>query len=183
MSEAWPLMLSTSSPYVTGGIPDLGDAETLEWLPVDKAATAVLKIAHQQQTKRNEGTDLEGAKVFHVLNPDVSVTWRDLLAWVKELRSEVYVYAPQEWLRRLEEVKDDHPAKKLIGLWKGAFQTGESGQDGAGSDDGKLGERAPRFQIKQTKAVLGDDGLAIDEPMSKKLFEKLYTWITKEMIE
>ena len=136
--------------------------------------------------------DAEDIRVYHVLNPDSTIAWRDLITWVKDRDPGLEVFEKKEWLRRLEEV-EEHPAKKLIGLWKEGFGAVEEAEEEAGTDDGrnedhteknKNGDRL-RFDITKTKAALGGEslGLRIDEPVTRELFEKLYGWIMGESVQ
>ena len=206
MSEAWPLILSTSSPDVIGGLPDLSD-EPLGWLPVDRAAEAIVRItgltsnpisasnprnrSFQSEVRRvDEGvTDAEVVSVFHILNPDTSVTWQDLLAWVKEREPGLAVLDKREWLRRLENLKE-HPAKKLIGLWKEAFGSLEEDSTTERDDRSQNGDAEKqkgnrlRYDITNAEAILGEEpGLRIDEPVTKELFEKMYGWIARISVQ
>ncbi|KAL8728043.1 MAG: hypothetical protein Q9166_005643 [cf. Caloplaca sp. 2 TL-2023] len=125
MSEAWPLMLSTAP--VLHALPDLG-AQVLDWLPVDSAAEAVLQVADAMKGKTGMR---EGCEVYHILNPSTITTWSDLLQCIKinspELKIEIL--PPRRWLYKLEGFEGELPAKKLLGLWKGAFAREKDGQD------------------------------------------------------
>ncbi|KAF2109008.1 male sterility protein-domain-containing protein [Lophiotrema nucula] len=110
--EAWPMMLSTMK--LIGSLPDLGN-ETLDWLPVDIAAKALLEAA------QDLGQEQDNIRVYHVLNKHQYPTWTQMLQWLK--KSEQFdIVEPREWVRRLEENQHtDHPSLKLLGLWKEAY--------------------------------------------------------------
>ncbi|KAH0254071.1 acetyl-CoA synthetase-like protein, partial [Aureobasidium melanogenum] len=74
-SEAWPMMLS--SVKVSRALPNL-DKETLDWLPVDLAATALM-----QGIASVDGSG-DGAHVLHVLNEHRRPTWPTMLQWLKK---------------------------------------------------------------------------------------------------
>ena len=112
--EAWPMMLSTAKTIKC--LPDLGD-EALDWLPVDIAAQAFLEAT------REENCNQDNIPVYHILNPHLQPTWHGMLLWLKK-RTDFDIVSPQDWLQRLEESGTEHPAKKLLGLWKEAYGTG-----------------------------------------------------------
>ncbi|KAL8933925.1 MAG: hypothetical protein Q9216_006151, partial [Gyalolechia sp. 2 TL-2023] len=86
MSEAYPLMLSTAP--TLRALPDLG-AMPLDWMPVDRAAEAVLQVAEGLDVGAaagyGGGSDMvekgeeEEVPVFHILNPHHRPTWTDLV--------------------------------------------------------------------------------------------------------
>ena len=180
MSEAWPLMLSASAKTSLGGLPNLGEEQKLDWLPVDRAAEA---IVHLLQTRPSSSGQFNGGKadvsVYHILNSNTTVTWDDLLAWVKDLEPGTQIYPPMEWLSRLENTAD-HPAKRLIGLWKTAFIE-DGGPDDFNADESlRRKSIASRFDTTVTKAVLEDSGGAgtmLDQPITRELFGKIDRWI------
>ncbi|ETS75819.1 hypothetical protein PFICI_12763 [Pestalotiopsis fici W106-1] len=131
-SEAYPLMLSTAK--ITGCLPDLQD-ESLNWLPVDQAAQALLEIIiHDTDGRRRTAPEPGGASpVYHVLNPHRQPAWRDMLEWVQDdkgSRSTSFeIVSPREWISRLEKALDVgggdghlHPAQKLVGFWQQKYR-------------------------------------------------------------
>ena len=196
MSEAWPLMLSTACQDVIGGLPDLG-MDPLWWLPVDKAAEAVIRLANlsslntataklDAESTSDRVEAIHEVPIYHVLNPDTSVAWEEVLAWMREFETHLAVYKPREWLDRLESLdgeKSEHPAKKLIGLWKGAFskqnEPREENHDQGGHENQKQNGHPSisRFETAHTEAVLGHGDLRLDVPVSKELFRKIWLWI------
>ncbi|KAK6845760.1 male sterility protein-domain-containing protein [Apiospora arundinis] len=147
LSEAYPLMLSTSS--FTGCMPDLGDMP-VNWLPVELAAQAVLDIAlgpwddnttaadNDDQARDGDGNN-NGIPVYHVLNPHRQPTWRDMLEtiaskgstwkWIKNNVEPTFeTVPPSVWVQRLEAclngAQDGHLAKGLLTLWKGKYADG-----------------------------------------------------------
>ncbi|KAL8655714.1 MAG: hypothetical protein Q9226_002937, partial [Calogaya cf. arnoldii] len=145
-SEAYPLLLSTAPTLHC--LPDLKNLP-LDWLPVDIAARAVLEIASsigsQPQTEPCiPNTDVYvktgyGCPVFHILNPSTTPTWSDLLTLIRHISplQNIEILPPSEWLARLEKYEGDVPAKKLVGLWKGAFGMNAENQKEKNEKDGK----------------------------------------------
>ncbi|KAL8847300.1 MAG: hypothetical protein Q9221_007645 [Calogaya cf. arnoldii] len=156
-SEAYPLLLSTAPALHC--LPNLKNLP-LDWLPVDIAARAVLEIAEsmksQPQTERqtracspNPDTNTKarygyGCPVFHILNPSTKPTWSDLLTLIRQLSplQNIEILPPRQWLSKLEKYEGDIPAKKLVGLWKGAFgMNAENSENAMNEKDGK--EKGP----------------------------------------
>lgn len=172
VTEAWPLMLSTVK--ITGSLPALYD-ENLAWLPVDIAAQAVSQTALSPS-----GTGTGRTPVYHLINEDCTVTWMDLLAWIKQLNpNPIKVVSAREWVEQLENVKGDavkHPARKLLGLWKNAYCTEDSNRP-AGSQ--KKAEVV--FETEKTKKaapVMRDV-----KPISEEHFRKIWQWMEEEMLD
>ena len=147
-------MLSTAP--LLHALPDLGSLP-LDWLPVDIAANAVLEVAESLRTisegKSANNANAEaadgGCPVLHILNPSTKPTWLDLLTCIKTAspEMEIEVLPPREWLARLEAYEGEMPAKKLVGLWKGAFGEGED--KGDGPDEGARME----FELEKAKGM------------------------------
>lgn len=163
-SEAWPLMLS--SVKVTGCLPNL--KESLDWLPVDIAAEAVLEVAlveklcHPQENKSK-------TPVYHILNPSTQTTWSDLLRWMHKLMPDFHIIAPAEWVTKLTNLEGEaanNPARKLIGLWREAY-----------CKDSEESEKKEdvRFAMEQTKKIA--PSMRDIQPVDEKLFRKLWSWI------
>ncbi|KAL8667754.1 MAG: hypothetical protein Q9168_007199 [Polycauliona sp. 1 TL-2023] len=163
-SEAYPLILSTAP--VLHALPDLG-TEVLDWMPVDVAARAVVEavgsmgVNHSTQNQPDtafqelpiddeRGTATAKGKdcpVFHILNPSPKPHWTDLLAYITSASPslDIQILPPREWLAKLEAYEGDLPAKKLVGLWRGAFGVGADeipDYQGGGDVDGKGGASA-----------------------------------------
>ena len=173
-SEAWPIMLSSVN--VTVCLPDLN--ETLDWLPVDIAAQAVVQFALSGTRSVDAESELKSIPVLHILNPNTQTTWADLLSWLKKLRPGLNTLPPNEWVRRVEDLQGDaakHPARKLLGLWKGAYVGDEGGRDRGGKDKDEK-----RFEMEETKrlvGVMGDVG-----PVTEELFGRIWRWVVREMM-
>ena len=173
VTEAWPLMLSTVK--ITGSLPGL-EHENLAWLPVDIAAQAVLQIAFSSKTDASE----EKTPVYHLINEDRTVTWMDLLAWIKALNPNPFnVISAREWVEQLENVKGNaakHPARKLLGLWKNAYCAGDN-DEGTGSE--KKAETV--FAMENTKKVA--PVMRDVKPISEEHFAKIWQWMEREMLD
>lgn len=173
VTEAWPLMLSSVT--VTGSLPDL--KEPLDWLPVDIAAQAVLEIAMPNDTAKapTEQTSIQPLQtipVFHILNPNTHPTFSNLLSWLQNLSPHFTIVPASQWVSQLDQLKGkdaEHPARKLLGLWKDAY-----------ASEGEQEAKAPVvFEMGLTRRVVSV--MRDVEPISEELFEKIWGWIEREM--
>ncbi len=222
-SEAWPLMLGAGG--VMGALPRLG-GEGLGWLAVDEAARAVLEVAGVEvgeggmvgtgggadtaSPSNTHGIDAktpeieEEVPIYHILNPDNTRTWDDLLSWACRLHPSLEVLPPQEWIARLEDPDGrgvGHSARKLVGLWRGAYCDGQGnwgeweGGDGKaaeskeketgnevgdaadGGEGGKKGEKNGEvvFEIENAKKV--SKTMRAVKPVSEEAFGRMWAWI------
>lgn len=154
--EAWPMMLSTAS--IIKCLPDLGD-EALDWLPVDIAAKAFL------ESTREENCGQENLPIYHVLNPHCRPTWHDMLLWLRKKKADFEIVSAQTWLQRLEDTDIEHPAKKLLGLWKEAYGDGVQGSSA---------ER-PKFAMEESRKhvpVLRDI-----KPLDEAYMQRVWEWV------
>ncbi|KAL8839469.1 MAG: hypothetical protein Q9176_004465 [Flavoplaca citrina] len=169
-SEAYPLMLSTAP--LLHALPDLGSLP-LDWLPVDIAAKAVLEVADTMTTNPSgkSATNTNGCPVVHILNPLTKPTWSDLLSCIKTASPEleIEILPPKEWLARLEAYEGDVPAKKLVGLWKGAFGEGEDKVDG--QDEGT------RMEFGMEKAKSMSETMRGVGPLDEGFLERMWRWV------
>ena len=160
-----------SSTAVTGALPRL--KETLNWLKVDIAAAAVVEVAMNVADQTPEiGAKVDDVRVYHVINSQNEPTWDNLLAWVKTRRPDIEVLPPAEWVTRLEDLEGagrDHPARKLLGLWKAAYC-------GPTSTDENVD---PSFSMERTLEVA--PVLAGVQPLNEDYFGKIWAWIEREM--
>ena len=165
-SEAWPLMLS--SVKVLQALPDLH--QKLDWLPADTAAQAVIEIA-LNKTDQLPGTTEENIPVYHILNPSRATTWSDLLGWMQKLSPGFAVISPTAWVARLKNLQEDHPCKKLLGLWMEAY----------GEDKGSMeANEDVVFDMEKTKEVT--TVMSNVKPIDEAQFEKMWRWIEQEMV-
>ena len=103
-----------------------GDA--LGWLTVDSAAEAVVEAAGRWIAAGGLGEGRVGGEevpVLHVLNPDCTAKWADLLGWVRKLSPQpVAIVSAREWVERMEGLEREgakHPSQKLLRLWNEAY--------------------------------------------------------------
>ncbi|KAH3916116.1 hypothetical protein HBI56_037760 [Parastagonospora nodorum] len=158
--EAWPMMLSTAR--LIKCLPDLGD-EPLDWLPVDVAARAFLEITSPAQGSGD-------MPVYHVLNPHVEPTWRQLLQWLKK-EEDFDIVTPGEWVKRLEQAEGiEHSAMKLLGLWKEAY---------GGEWVEERGKERPVFGMQETKK--GVEVLRDVRPLDEGYVERMWEWIIENV--
>ncbi|MCJ1400135.1 hypothetical protein MMC11_003339 [Xylographa trunciseda] len=169
VTEAWPLMLSTVD--VTSSLPNL-EHEKLDWLPVDIAAQAVLQIAHG--AKGEESSEIP---VYHLINENKKPTWMEMLKWMKTLHARPFdVVPPQKWVERIENLGAEHanhPAKKLLGLWKNAYCTDSTSANNNG------GSSEVRFVTEKSRKAAP---AMLVSPIDEEHFAKMWKWIEKEMV-
>lgn len=149
------MMLSTAG--IIKCLPDLGD-EVLDWLPVDIAAQAFL------QTTREENCNQEEMPVYHVLNPHRQPTWNQMLLWLQK-KADFDIVSPQDWLHRLEDSKNEHSAKKLLGLWKEAYGNGTQ----------EASPQRPQFAMERSRecvSVLRDV-----KPLDEAYVQRVWEWV------
>ena len=162
--EAWPMMLSTVK--LVKALPEIKN-QPLNWLPVDIAARAFVEAA----VERTEPTadDLE---VIHVLNQHRETTWTDLLEWLKK-DNDFEVLTPAAWIEKLEAEQAkgvEHPAFKLIGLWKENLCKQDQNVE-----NNEAADSAPHFET--TGSVKAAPVLADIQPVDEDYFKKIWQWI------
>ncbi len=141
------------------------------WLPLDLAAGAVCEIALSDD-QRSPDREIENkCEVYHVVNPDTSKSFTDILDWMKKIRKEPFeILEPMSWLKKLEKL-ENHPAKALIGLWRRAYE----------DDAGEGTKKTTIFETKNAEEVSQTmrDVRLVDE----KLFGKIWKWLEGEMVK
>ncbi|KAF7563552.1 hypothetical protein G7046_g567 [Stylonectria norvegica] len=177
-SEAYPLMLSTSS--ITGCLPNL-QHEALNWMPAEIAAQAVLEIvlptrpsSHTKLGNGSRETSLQqGLPVYHVLNPNRTPTWEQMLLWILEDTEEprFEIVEPKEWVSRLEKALQErsagHPSQALIGLWKdGITNTDDSGTH-------------PIFDVSLAKGA--SETMRNLKPVDRARIQKIWRWVQRNI--
>lgn len=140
--EGWPLLVSSVD--CVGFLPDLKEVsrvshascegfcvrttehgeltqsptQTLSWLPMDKAAHAVVDIAGAAILP-DGGT--EAIPVFHVVSSDRTRNFEQMLDCLQRASSRPFeIVSVSEWLKRLQEASEqgsDHPCLKMLDLW------------------------------------------------------------------
>ena len=204
-SEAWPLMLSAVK--VTHSLPRL-EHESLGWLAVDQAAASVIEIARaggrtdkvnwvsgerdgddisKEHNNGNSGLNAKPKnekseiKVYHILNPSRTPTWNDLLLWMHRLVPSLRILPPATWLNDLEHL-EGHPARKLLGLWRGAYCSPDELDTGEGEEKEKVEQaQGPYFSIERAKIVAMT--MRAVKPVSEEQFGKMWAWIERNVGE
>jgi hypothetical protein len=99
------------------------------------------------------------------------------------------IVEPEEWVMRLEACQhSEHPALKLLGMWKAAYGNKESGKDGGkekdidmevegeGEGKGEGEEKArPKFEMQKTKAAL--PVMRDVRPVDEEYIGKIWEWV------
>lgn len=170
-SEAWPLMLS--SVKETGCLPNLD--ETLDWLPVDIAATALIQGA----ARRAE--DSHDSRVYHVVNYNTEPSWTDMTAWLQKHES-LELISPSSWVQRLSQLEAEgstNPALRLLSHWQNAYDA----SDGfANTTTGKCNDAKAQKKTFSTIKTRSEVPVLRDiKPVDEIYFGKLWHWIRKEM--
>lgn len=169
--EAWPMMLSTVK--LTGTLPALKE-ENLDWLPVDLAAEAFIDA--MQNLKQPQSEEDESPAVYHIVNQHQEPSWMDMLGWLKQ-DEEFKAVAPKQWIEDLEQLQDqhsDHPAMKLLGLWKEAYAN-EGNNDTERSATN--GEKVAEAQFATEKTAKIAPVIANIQPLDQAYFKKIWAWI------
>jgi thioester reductase-like protein len=177
LTEAYPLMLSSAK--ITNCLPLLHDP--ICWLPVDKAAQAVLDLA--MSTDQHTTIDVsisEQPPLYHVLNRHVSVSWPEMMQMIAKESSRgtaqsaredaprpIDFVDPSTWLHRLEEALrvTDHPARALLHFWKTAYA------DDAGHD---------RLVFATSRAERASRTMRELQPVGEAELLRMWLWITRE---
>ena len=172
VTEAWPLMLSSSR--VTGSLPQL--KETLNWLKVDIAASAVIELSHDFLDQSRSESDTETSlPVYHVINSHKTPTWDDMLGWIQKQKPDLEVLSPSTWVKKLEGLEGEarqHPARKLLGLWTTAYGK-------ADSKNLEAKAKEPTFELEKT--LKAAPVLREVRPLDEEYFAKVWAWVEKEM--
>ena len=168
VTEAWPLMLSTV--HATNSLPAL-EHEVLGWLPVDIASQAVVQIGFPD----DEGVG-DSQHVYHLVNDNQGPTWMEMLGWMERLCSDPFkVVSPDKWVEQLEQLSGryaDHPAKKLLVLWKEKYlHVAESERTIKPSDTAYVMDAT-----KNAAPIM--ENVA---PITEEQFGRMWRWIEEEM--
>ncbi|KAI9818410.1 MAG: putative NRPS-like protein biosynthetic cluster [Pycnora praestabilis] len=184
VTEAWPLMLSSVA--VVGSLPDLD--EPLSWLPVDIAATAISQIAFPAPTAdTNTNTNTSSIPIYHILNPDTTSRWTDLLTWLGNTSPYTCfeTVAPAVWVDQLDNLKGEgakHPARKLVGLWRDAYCDRDKEEEKEEEkEDGKEKKAAVEFEMQHTFAAAPI--MRTVRPIDEEQSRRIWTWIEGSMLK
>lgn len=146
------------------GVWNTKEAWPLDWLPVDVAAQAFLQATQADAEKRSGELP-----VYHVLNPHRQPTWREMLPWLQK-KEGFEVVSPKEWVKRLEATdKTEHPALKLLGLWKESY----------GRQTSQPPSARPLFSLEET----GKNVLALRDvkPVDEAYTGRVWDWIQENV--
>jgi len=164
-NEAWPMMLSTVK--LTKTLPDLAN-ETLDWLPVDTAATAMLQSMTSAFDDSGSVTD-----VLHVVNNRHNPSWRQLLQWLRK-ETTFEIVSPRGWVKQLEDAEEGdrvtHPAFRLLELWRKAYA----------QEDGNV-PVSPKLTFAMEKTMARVPALRSVPPVDEEYILKIWRWIDENM--
>ncbi|KAM0500968.1 hypothetical protein ACHAP8_004689 [Fusarium lateritium] len=171
-TEAYPLLLSTAK--ITGCLPNIPN-ESLNWLPVEQAAQAVIEIARSKP--KPDGSSSSKTPVYHVLNPHTAPKWTEMLDWLSSSigTPEFEKVSPREWVKRLEKALGErsvnHPAQALLGLWKESY--------GLMMDDdmvsSKTHEDESPFDVSKTREVSAT--IKDVQPLDRERLIQTWKWV------
>ncbi|KAK4561065.1 hypothetical protein LTR86_005020 [Recurvomyces mirabilis] len=167
--EAWPMMLSAVK--ITGSLPDLGEEQKLDWLPVDSAARALVEGVEVMARESKESQ----AVVYHILNENTTPNWSQLLAWLKETET-FDIVSPAEWVKKLESAVNagsTHPASQLLDFWRKAYL------ERTGVEAKEVRAKKVEFDLSRTKEEL--ECMRRVEPVGREYSGRLWEWIGREM--
>ncbi|KAJ6485861.1 L-aminoadipate-semialdehyde dehydrogenase [Mycena sanguinolenta] len=105
-TEAWPLMFKGANTF--GALPTTDERPS--WLPVDYAGKGIVEVVLSSHSSKS-------AAVYHIVNPNVSASWNDILAALAGAGLNFETVDPSEWLSRLANSEPDgakNPTIKLL---------------------------------------------------------------------
>jgi thioester reductase-like protein len=172
-TEAYPLLLSTAR--ITGCLPNITN-ESLNWLPVEQAAQAVVEVALSEL--KTHGDTSSKTPVYHILNPHTTPKWTEMLDWLSSSigTPEFEKVSPREWIKRLERALSErsvsHPAQALLGLWKESY--------GLMLDDvvstKKSDDESP-FDVEKTREVSAT--IKDVQPLDRERLLQTWKWVNE----
>ncbi|PQE26303.1 hypothetical protein CJF30_00001052 [Rutstroemia sp. NJR-2017a BBW] len=165
-SEAWPLMLSTV--HQLGSLPTMD--ETLTWLPLDTAATAIIQITTSPEMD-NTSPRMDRVQFFHVVNNSQETHWNDMLEWIQEFHEDPFrVVSLDEWLDELDGLEGNHPAKVLSNLWRNSVKASKQ-------IDGQELKGYATEQVEKIAPIM-----CRIPPVNRELIGLIWGWITSKMV-
>lgn len=78
------------------------------WLPVDYAGSAIVEVVLRPTPPKSV--------VYHIVNPDVSASWSDILSGLQAAGLEFEIVDRTEWLERLAASNKDPQTNPVIKL-------------------------------------------------------------------
>ncbi|KAJ7173762.1 L-aminoadipate-semialdehyde dehydrogenase [Mycena filopes] len=106
-TEAWPLMFKAANTF--GALPSVDEHPS--WLPVDYAGKGIAEVVLTQSHPAHS------AIVYHIVNPNVSASWDDILAALSGTGLKFDTVDRTEWVERLAKSDPDgvrNPTIKLL---------------------------------------------------------------------
>jgi len=104
-TEAWPLMFKGANSF--GALPTTDEHPS--WLPVDYAGKGIVEVV------LTAGPAIS-ALVYHIVNPNISASWDDILAALKAAGLRFETVDRTEWLERLVKSDPDGAKNPVIKL-------------------------------------------------------------------
>ncbi|KAJ7623485.1 L-aminoadipate-semialdehyde dehydrogenase [Roridomyces roridus] len=105
-TEAWPLMFKGANTF--GALPTSGEHPS--WLPVDYAGKGIAEVVLSPHAAKS-------ATVYHIVNPNTSASWDDLLSALRAAGLEFEAVDRKDWVERLAKSDPDgarNPTIKLL---------------------------------------------------------------------
>ncbi|KAJ7743089.1 L-aminoadipate-semialdehyde dehydrogenase [Mycena metata] len=105
-TEAWPLMFKAANTF--GALPSTDEHPS--WLPVDYAGKGIVEVVLAPHPANS-------AIVYHIVNPNVSASWDDILAALQTAGLKFETVDRTEWVERLAKSDPDgvkNPTVKLL---------------------------------------------------------------------
>ncbi|KAJ3986293.1 L-aminoadipate-semialdehyde dehydrogenase [Lentinula detonsa] len=114
-TEAWPLMFKSAN--TIGALPTVD--ENPSWLPVDYAGRAITEIVLNTEHKKSS--------VYHIVNPNTSASWNDILDGLEYAGMKFERLEPLQWVERLAQSNQDgeqNPTVKLLPFFRMRYSGG-----------------------------------------------------------
>ncbi|KAI1128311.1 hypothetical protein F5Y10DRAFT_240709 [Nemania abortiva] len=124
-TEGVPMMIQTA--VTLGALPMLD--EEMSWLPVDRAATAILELVGIAENGKPSDLASESDVVYHVLNPTRFHWTRDMLPSLAKAGLEFEALPTGQWMERLRNSDRDparNPPIKLLEWFESKYGRGKS---------------------------------------------------------
>ncbi|KAJ7746849.1 L-aminoadipate-semialdehyde dehydrogenase [Mycena maculata] len=115
-TEAWPLMFKGANTF--GALP--ATDEHPSWLPVDYAGKGIAEVVLAPHPAKS-------AVVYHIVNPNVSSSWDDILSALRTAGLEFETVDRTEWVARLAKSDSDgekNPTIKLLPFFQMRYGKG-----------------------------------------------------------
>ena len=113
-SEMYPLMMIGGGDFL-GKMPEFPN-RTIDWLPVDYAATAIVDIMLKTSTFQ-----VHQEHVFHIVNPS-TMPWSELLCNMRACGMQFDIVSPEEWVSLLSK-HQNNPAYRLVSFMEATMKS------------------------------------------------------------